>query len=76
MDPQRFRDVYERLQLLDDRLGHKVRPGRGVAVHRATPEQLEERLRDLAAFTLELRELVFDLVVAIGSSPAPPPASE
>ena len=29
MDPQRVKDVYERLELLDDRLGHRLR-ARGV----------------------------------------------
>ena len=37
---------------------------------RATPEQLEERVRDLAHYTTELRQLVEDLVTAIGSRPA------
>jgi hypothetical protein len=70
MDPQRMRDVYERLQLLEDRLGHRVRPARGGSMGRATPEQLEERVRDLAHYTTELRQLVEDLVTAIGSRPA------
>ena len=72
MDPQRMRDVYERLQLLEDRLGHKVRPSRGGSMGRATPEQIEERVRDLGHYTTELRQLVEDLVVAIGSRPAAP----
>lgn len=72
MDPQRMKDVYERLQLLEDRLGHRVRPSRGVVMGRATQEQIEERLRDLSQYTTELRQLVEELVLAIGSRPANP----
>jgi hypothetical protein len=71
MDPQRMKEVYERLEGLDDRLGHRLR-GRGGPA-RATAEQLEDRLRDLVDYTSELRELVRDLIVAIGSRPQTPP---
>lgn len=67
MDPQRVKDVYERLELLDDRLGHRLRARGGPA--RATPEQLEEKVRDLAEFTSELRTLVKDLIVALTARP-------
>lgn len=70
MDPQRMKDVYERIEILDDRLGHRLR-GRGGPA-RATPEQLEDRLRDLVEYTSELRELVRDLIVAIGARPQAP----
>jgi hypothetical protein len=67
MDPQRVKDVYERLELLDDRLGHRLRARGGPA--RATPEQLEEKVRDLAEFASELRALVKDLIVALTARP-------
>lgn len=67
MDPQRVKDVYERLELLDDRLGHRLRARGGPA--RATPEQLEEKVRDLAEFASELRTLVKDLIVALTARP-------
>lgn len=73
MDPQRMKDVYERLQLLEDRLGHRVRPSRGGSMGRATTEQIEERVRDLSQYTSELRQLVEELVLAIGSRPAAAP---
>jgi hypothetical protein len=68
MDPQRVKDVYERLELLDDRLGHRLRARGGPA--RATPEQIEERVRDLSEFASELRTLVKDLIVALTARPS------
>ena len=67
MDPQRVKDVYERLELLDDRLGHRLRARGGPA--RATPEQLDEKVRDLSEFASELRTLVKDLIVALTVRP-------
>lgn len=69
MDPQRMKEVYERLDLLDDRLGHRLRT-RGPS--RASLEQIEDRVRDLVEYSTELRQLVRDLIVAITSRPAPP----
>jgi hypothetical protein len=63
MDPQKLKEVYERLEVLDDRLGHRLRT-RSTGPARATLEQIEDRVKDLAAYTSELRELVRDLVLA------------
>ena len=60
MEAQSLKDVYDRLELLEDRLGHKLRRP---ATTRATAEQLEDRLKELVAYTTELRELVRDLVL-------------
>jgi len=69
MDPQKLKEVLERIDILDDRLGFKLR-ARGTA--RSTTEQLDDRVRDLVEYASELRQLVRDLVVAVGSrSPAP-----
>lgn len=69
MDPQKLKEVLERIDILDDRLGYKLR-SRGTA--RATTEQLDDRVRDLVEYASELRQLVRDLIVAIGSrAPAP-----
>ena len=71
MDAQKLKDVYERLELLEDRLGHKLRRPSST---RATAEQLEDRLKELVAYTTELRELVRDLALCFarpkGSAPA------
>jgi hypothetical protein len=68
MDPQRMKEVYERLELLDDRLGHKLRH-RASGPSRLTLEQLEDRVRDLVEYSSDLRALVRDLVQAIAAKP-------
>lgn len=73
MDPQRLKAAYDRLQSLDERLAHKVRPRAGSMV-RADAERLEERLRDLGDYTVELKEVVAELIRAVASRPAPPGA--
>jgi hypothetical protein len=65
MDAQRLKDAYQKLQLLDDRLTYKVRPKPGATLSRPTSEQLEQSLRDLAAYTVELKEVVQELFLAI-----------
>lgn len=72
MDPQRLKAAYEQLRSLDERLTHKVRPRAGGSFVRADTERLEERLRDLATYTVELQEVVAELILAIASRPAPP----
>ena len=75
MDPQRLKDAYQKLQLLDDRLTHKVRPRTGGAMVRPTPEMLEHSMRDLALYTIELKEIVQELFLAIAGKPQPPSSS-
>ena len=67
MDPQRVKEVYERLEALDDRLGHRLRSRGGPS--RATIEQIEDRMKDLVDYSCELRELVRDLIVALSTRP-------
>lgn len=71
MDPKRLKDVYDRLESLDDRLSYKLR-GRSAGPARATQEQIEDRVRDVAEYVLELRELTRDLIQAIAARPEPP----
>jgi len=65
MDAKRFKEAYEKLQILDDRLTYKVRPRSGSLSH-ATVEQLEERHRELADYTIGLKEILEELFLAIG----------
>jgi len=67
MDPQKLRDAYQKLQTLDDRLTYKVRPKPGGALTRPTPEQMEQSLRDLASYAVELKDVLQDLFVAIAT---------
>ena len=72
MDAQRLRDAYQRLQSLDDRLTHKVKPRAGGSLMRPSPDHLELALRDLATYTVELKEIVEELVLALAGRPKDP----
>lgn len=74
MDPKRLKDVYDRLEGLDDRLSYRLR-ARSAGPSRATQEQIEDRLRDTSEYVLELRELVRDLIQAIVARAEPPAAA-
>jgi hypothetical protein len=72
MDPQKLKDAYQKLQTLDERLTFKVRPRSGGPMTRPNPEQLEQSLRDLASYTVELKEVIQELFLAIAGRPAAP----
>jgi hypothetical protein len=72
MDPQRLKDAYQKLQLLDELYTHKVKPRPGGVLVRPGPEVLEQQLRDLASYTVELKEVVSELFLAIAGRPKPP----
>lgn len=72
MDPQRLKQVYQRLESLDERMTYKVRPRSGGSLTRASVEMLEEKHRQLAEYTVELKEVVQELIVAIATRPKPP----
>jgi hypothetical protein len=74
MDPDRFRAVYQRLQALDEGSTYKVRPK--VGLHRPSLEELDVKSRELAAYTVELRAIVEELMQAIAAKPKPPTASD
>lgn len=67
MDPNRLKAAYQKLQALDERLTHKVRPRAGGGYSRPGIEQMEERLKHLGNYTVELKEVVHDLFQAIAA---------
>ena len=69
MDSNRFREAYERLQSLDERMTYKVRMNPGTS--RMTTEQLEDRCRDLATYTIGIKEVVNELFKAIAGRDTP-----
>lgn len=73
MDLKRLKEAYEHLQALDDRLTYKVRPRTGGGLTRPSSDQLEEKLRELASYTLELKDILHEVIVAVGSRPKAPP---
>lgn len=72
MDPQRMKDAYQKLQSLDERMTHKIRPRAGGGLVRPSSEQLEQSLRELSVYTIELKEVVQELFLAIAGKPQPP----
>lgn len=74
MNAERFREAYVKLQLLDERTTHKLR-GRAAGIGRLSTEQLEDRVRDLSTYTIELKEVLDELFQAIASPAAPGGAS-
>ena len=72
MDTERCRNAYARLQGLDEGLTYKLR-GRNRSASRLTVEQLEDRLQEACHYTLELKEILQELFLAIGTSPQQKP---
>ena len=70
MDPNRFKEAFAKLELLDDRLTYKVR-SKSIQNRSSEPERLDERVRDVADYVLELKDIVRELMLAIAGK-APP----
>ncbi len=63
MDPNRLKEAYQQLEALDDRLTHKIRP-RSSFTASPTVDLVDGKLRDLAAYTLELKEILREFMLA------------
>lgn len=66
MDAAKLKHVYDRLDVLDDRLTHRVRPRQPANMGRLNPQLMEERVKDLSDYTVELKEIVRELVESLG----------
>jgi hypothetical protein len=69
MDPQRLKEAYQQLDLLDERLTYKIRPRSGTVS--PTADQVDAKLRDLANYTLELKDIMKQFMLAFASRPKP-----
>ena len=69
MDPKRFKDAYDRLQYLDESLTYKVRRHGRTRLHSPSLEEIDEALKTLGDYTTELKDVVRELFLAIGSKP-------
>ncbi len=69
MDPKRFKDAYERLQYLDDNTTYKIRRRGRERLHSPGIEEVDAALQTLSDYTVELKEIVRELFLAIGSKP-------
>ena len=72
MDANRFKETYARLEALDDRLTYRIRSKSVKARSAPTPEQLDERVRDVAEMLLDLKDIVRELMQAIAARPQAP----
>ena len=68
MDPNRFKETFAKLELLDDRLSYKLR-SKSIQNRSSEPEKLDERVRDLAEMVLELKDVVRELMLSIAGKP-------
>ena len=64
MNRDRIHEAHRQLQALDDRMTYHIRPRAG-ALHRASPDELERKLRDLAGYTVELKEVLAQVLRAL-----------
>lgn len=71
MDPNRLKEAYQKLEALDERLSYKIRPRSGSMIT-TTVEQVDAKLRDLASFTLELKDILREFMLAFAKPKAPP----
>ncbi len=79
MDPQKMKEAYERLRLLDERYAGRFSRHGGGSLMRPGLEQLEDHLRHLTHYTVELRDIVEELFLALATrpgGPAPPPSQD
>ena len=74
MDPNRLKEAYQRLEALDDRLTHKIRPRDGSLIS-PTVEHVDGKLRDLAHYTLELKDILREFMLSFAKprEPGNPP---
>lgn len=75
MDPKRLKEAYQQLETLEDRLAYKIRP-RSSMVSSPTTEQLDKKLTDIANFTLELKDILREVILSFAKqrqAPPPPP---
>ncbi|MEM7583812.1 MAG: hypothetical protein AAF560_10565 [Acidobacteriota bacterium] len=64
MDPNRLKQAYQRLEALDERLTYKIKPRSSASVISPTADQVDAKLRDLAGYTVELKEIMRDFMLA------------
>lgn len=75
MDSKRFHEALEQLQALDEVSTYKVRPKAG-AMRRLNIDQLEEQHKDLAEYTIHLKEILHELFQAIATPNKPAQPAE
>ncbi|MCP3961019.1 MAG: hypothetical protein GY719_24500 [bacterium] len=64
MDGNRLREAFQRIESLDERLTYRIRPRSMVSIVSPTADQVDDRLRELAGYTIELKEIMRDFMLA------------
>lgn len=62
MDPDKLADLRARMDYLDDRWTFHVRPESGGSLIRPSTEEVERKLRDLANYTIEIKQILLELL--------------
>jgi len=68
MDPNRLKEAYQKIESLDDRLSYKIRP-QSSFMSSPTTDQLDAKLKDLAHFSLELKDILREVILAFAKKP-------
>ncbi|MEL7061756.1 MAG: hypothetical protein AAGN46_17150 [Acidobacteriota bacterium] len=68
-----MKEAYQRLESLDERLTYKIRPKQGYI--QPSTEQVNAHLADLANYTIELKDIVRDLMLAFAKPKKAPPTA-
>jgi hypothetical protein len=67
MDPDALRQMKDHLEYLDDRCTHRIRALTSGSLIRPTSDELEKRISELADYTLELKDLLRQVIEQLGS---------
>lgn len=68
MDPNRLKQAYQSLEALDERLSYKIRPRSGSMVT-PTTDQVDAKVKELANYTLELKDIMREFMLAFATRP-------
>ena len=74
MDSKRFHEAFERLQALDEIYTYKVRPRAG-AMRRPDIDHIAEQQKNLAEYTIGLKEVLHELFESIATPTSPTDSS-
>ncbi len=65
MDPERMKEAYRRLDVLDDRLSYKIKPKGGFT--QPSPDQINAHLNDVSNYVLELKDIMRELMLSFAN---------
>jgi hypothetical protein len=69
VDSNRLKEAYQRLEVLDERLTYKVKPKPFMTT--PSTDQVDAKLRDLATYTVELKDILREFMLAFARARKP-----